>query len=86
VQVLEELGVQDLPLVTAWNKIDACPDPAAVQALAASRADTVAISGATGEGLQELMAAIAGKLAESMVEMEVSCLAGDGLLVVRIIR
>uniref|UniRef100_A0A383VVV6 Hflx-type G domain-containing protein n=1 Tax=Tetradesmus obliquus TaxID=3088 RepID=A0A383VVV6_TETOB len=70
-QVLEELGVQDLPLVTAWNKIDACPDPAAVAALAASRADTVAISGATGEGLQALMAAVAGKLAESMVEMEV---------------
>ncbi|KAF6258260.1 hypothetical protein COO60DRAFT_1701428 [Scenedesmus sp. NREL 46B-D3] len=69
--VLEDLGVQDLPLVTAWNKIDACPDPAAVRALAASRADTVAISGATGEGLQQLMAAVAGKLAESMVEMEV---------------
>jgi hypothetical protein len=73
-QVLEELGVQDLPLVTAWNKIDACPDPAAVRALAASRSDTVAISGASGEGLAELMAAISGKLAESMVEMEVGCL------------
>lgn len=70
-QVLEELGVQDLPLITAWNKIDACADPEAVCALAASRPDTVAISGATGEGLDQLMAAIAGKLAESMVEMEV---------------
>lgn len=70
-QVLEELGVQDLPLITAWNKLDACADPEAVRALAASRADTVAISGATGEGLEELMAAIAGKLSESMVEMEV---------------
>eukprot|EP00879_Flechtneria_rotunda_P024615 GHRR01026113.1.p1 GENE.GHRR01026113.1~~GHRR01026113.1.p1 ORF type:complete len:432 (+),score=149.28 GHRR01026113.1:241-1536(+) len=70
-QVLEELGVQDLPLVTAWNKMDACPDPAAVQALATSRPDTVAMSGVTGEGLQELLTTIAGKLAESMVEMEV---------------
>lgn len=69
--MLEELGVQDLPLVTAWNKIDACPNPDAVRALAGSRRDTVAISGATGEGLEDLMVAIAEKLAESMVEMEV---------------
>lgn len=59
--------------MTAWNKIDACGNPDAVRALAASRSDTVAISGATGEGMDDLLAAIAEKLAESMVEMEVSC-------------
>ena len=69
--MLEELGVQDLPLVTAWNKIDACPSPDAVRALASTRKDTVAISGGTGEGLDNLLAAISEKLAESMVEMEV---------------
>lgn len=77
-QVLEELGVQELPLITAWNKIDACADPSAVRRLVASRSDTVAISGATGEGLEQLMAAVSGKLAESMVEMEVGCLLSLG--------
>jgi hypothetical protein len=26
-QVLDDLGVGNIPLVTAWNKLDACPDP-----------------------------------------------------------
>eukprot|EP00775_Hariotina_reticulata_P012176 gene12176-12313_t len=52
-------------------QVDACPDPAAVKALAASRSDTVAISGATGEGMTELLEAIAAKLAEGMAEMQV---------------
>jgi 50S ribosomal subunit-associated GTPase HflX len=75
-QVLEDLQVQDLPLVTAWNKVDTCPDPAAVKALAGSRRDTVAISGATGEGMTELLEAIAAKLAEGMAETQVGHLAG----------
>lgn len=70
-QVLDEIGVQDLPMITAWNKIDACPNPAAVRALAASRPDVVAVSGATGEGLDELLEMVAVKLAENMVDMQV---------------
>lgn len=60
-------------MITAWNKIDACPNPAAVRALAASRPDVVAVSGATGEGLDELLEMVAVKLAENMVDMEVRC-------------
>lgn len=40
-QVLDELRVHNVPIVTAWNKIDACPNPDAVRALAAGRSDTV---------------------------------------------
>lgn len=58
-------------MITAWNKIDACPNPAAVRALAASRPDVVAVSGATGEGLNELLELVALKLAENMVDVEV---------------
>jgi GTP-binding protein HflX len=69
--VLDEIGVQDLPMITAWNKVDACANPAAVRALAASRSDVVAVSGATGEGLAELLELVAVKLAENMVDMQV---------------
>lgn len=47
-QVLEEIGATGLPLLTAWNKVDAAPHPAALRTLAGRRLDTVAISGATG--------------------------------------
>mgnify|MGYP001807599042 CR=1 FL=1 len=69
--MLDEIGVQDLPIITAWNKIDACTNPEAVRALAASRPDVVAVSGATGEGLEELLQLVADKLAENMVDMQV---------------
>jgi hypothetical protein len=51
--------------------MDACTNPEAVRALAASRPDVVAVSGATGEGLEELLQLVADKLAENMVDMQV---------------
>jgi 50S ribosomal subunit-associated GTPase HflX len=33
-QVLEELDMGSLPVITAWNKSDACPDPEQVTMLA----------------------------------------------------
>jgi 50S ribosomal subunit-associated GTPase HflX len=73
---LDEIGVQDLPIITAWNKIDACPSPAAVRALAASRPDVVAVSGVTGEGLEELLELVAQRLADNMVDMQVGWCGG----------
>jgi hypothetical protein len=68
-QVLEEIQAQHIPVMTAWNKVDACPDPQLVRALAADQPDTHVISGRSGEGLPELLAAIGGKLQESMVQV-----------------
>lgn len=70
-QVLAELKGSSVPLVTAWNKVDAAPAPDRVREVAGSRPDTVAISGVTGEGVEELLATISAKLAESMAEVEV---------------
>eukprot|EP00200_Dunaliella_tertiolecta_P002918 CAMPEP_0202349620 /NCGR_PEP_ID=MMETSP1126-20121109/7035_1 /ASSEMBLY_ACC=CAM_ASM_000457 /TAXON_ID=3047 /ORGANISM="Dunaliella tertiolecta, Strain CCMP1320" /LENGTH=567 /DNA_ID=CAMNT_0048941459 /DNA_START=1727 /DNA_END=3430 /DNA_ORIENTATION=- len=70
-QVLDELDMGSIPVVTAWNKADACPDPDQVRKVAARRRDTVCISGLTGEGLEPLMDLISAKLAQSMVEVEV---------------
>ena len=47
-QVLEELGADGLPLITVWNKVDACAQPDMVWKLAANRPNTVALSAMTG--------------------------------------
>ena len=41
-----------------WNKIDLVADPSALRAAAAARGDVVIISAVTGEGVQELRAAL----------------------------
>jgi GTP-binding protein HflX len=68
-KVLAELGAANVPTLTAWNKLDACADGAAVRAVAARRDGTVAVSARTGEGLEELLAAVAARLADVMVRL-----------------
>jgi len=71
-RVLKELQVEHIPLVTAWNKVDLCPSPDEVFAIAGRRRDsTVCISGRTGEGLDELFALVQAKLVEAMDEVAV---------------
>ncbi|KAK9834031.1 hypothetical protein WJX81_004759 [Elliptochloris bilobata] len=55
--VLAELGVDHLPLVTVWNKIDAVAAPETVRAVASAREGdgTVCISAATGEGMDGML-------------------------------
>ena len=71
--MLDDLDVSEagIPLISAWNKIDAADDPEALKTLAGGRSNVVAISGATGEGLGELMKIIGRTLEEQMTEMEV---------------
>lgn len=48
-RILEELRVsEELPMVTAWNKVDSHVDPDVVRRVANTRPDTVAVSGSTG--------------------------------------
>lgn len=48
-RILEELQVsEELPMVTAWNKLDAHGNPDVVRGVASSRPDTVAVSGSSG--------------------------------------
>ena len=75
-RVLREIGVADgAPTVVAWNKIDAADSRRgagagdAARALAATRTgerETVCVSAATGEGLEELRRAVAAKLSEAL--------------------
>lgn len=78
-KVLDELQTPDIPIITAWNKVDACADPESLRAIARQRQDTVCVSGKTGEGLEELLSLIGTSLEHSMTEVEVLLpyIAGD---------
>jgi GTP-binding protein HflX len=70
-EVLDELGATDLPVVTALNKIDELPDPAMARSAAAEGTNNVAISALTGEGLPELLVSIERVLDEELVRVTV---------------
>ena len=71
VQVLEELDVGHIPMVSVWNKKDVCADPEMVQAVADKRDNTVCISAQTGQGLPQLLHLIEAKIQESMLPVDV---------------
>ncbi|KAK9785872.1 hypothetical protein WJX73_005944 [Symbiochloris irregularis] len=71
-KVLQDLGVGDRALVTVWNKVDACSEPAMVQATARERESTCATSAATGEGIGELHEILEAQLAAML--QPVQCL------------
>jgi GTP-binding protein HflX len=59
--VLNEIGAADVPRLVAWNKADAA-DAETVKQLIASHSGSVALSAATGEGVQELLVTIGDRL------------------------
>jgi GTP-binding protein HflX len=63
-QVLHEIGVSGVPIVPVFNKIDRAGNPAAVQAVLSRHPGSVAISAATGGGLDDLRTRL-GELALS---------------------
>ena len=64
--VLEEIGAQDLPEVIVFNKVDRA-DSASLGRLRNLHPDAAFISATTGEGVDELLATIAERLAEGSV-------------------
>lgn len=70
-QVLSEMDVADIPVLTVWNKVDQCAEPGAVLAVAAGRRDTVCTSAVSGTGLDRLLERIEDLLGESMRPVEV---------------
>ena len=60
--VLAELGAGDKPTLTVFNKIDLLPDRDALNPLRRHFPEALFISTRTGEGLPELLHAMAGQL------------------------
>jgi GTP-binding protein HflX len=59
--VLREIDAGDVPVLLAWNKADAA-DADDVKALLASHPGSVALSAATGTGVEDLLAAVGDRI------------------------
>ena len=53
--MLEEIKATHLPLMTVWNKVDACAQPQKIREIASRRPNTVAVSAETGDGIPDLL-------------------------------
>jgi GTP-binding protein HflX len=76
--VLAELGLDKKPTLLVLNKTDKAPDRSFLDVLKAHHAESVAISAACGDGLDQLEAAVRGALAERALEAEVETGVANG--------
>jgi GTP-binding protein HflX len=76
-QVLREIGAGDLPELLVINKIDVA-DTTAVERLRRLHPGSVAVSAVTGEGRDQLVAAMMTALEESTAEVELLVPYSDG--------
>ncbi len=74
--VLDELGAKGKPTITVFNKVDRTIDPWHAGRLRAELPDAVYVSAKTGEGIEELVAAIGRLLADDSPALEFA-LPGD---------
>jgi GTP-binding protein HflX len=80
-ETLGEIGASHIPVVTALNKIDRLPDPAAARQVLVDYADSVAISAITKEGLPDLVTAIESQLFETFIPITVRLPYTEGALI-----
>lgn len=76
--VLAELGCDQKPTILVLNKIDAMADRSELQVLMSHHPRAIAISGLTGEGIEDLEDAVMRALAADFAEAEVVTDAGNG--------
>ncbi|MCA0045036.1 GTPase HflX [Celeribacter litoreus] len=72
-KILSDLGIkEDAPMLEVWNKIDLLPDEAREARLerAADADDIFAISAVTGEGIDDLLAAVSAYFEEDKITRE----------------
>ncbi len=76
--VLEELGCADKPTILVLNKIDKIEDRSNLHVMMALHPKAVAVSGATGEGIDQLTEAVVIALTKDFVEVVVTADAANG--------
>jgi GTP-binding protein HflX len=79
-EVLKELDCGDKPTLLVLNKVDRVSDRSTLDLLRAHHPKSVAVSGATGEGLRDLADAVAGMLGSAVMRLAVTVPAGNGKL------
>jgi len=70
-ETLVEIGAGDIPIITAFNKIDLLKDPDGAVATLEEFSNTYPISALTGDGLEVLLSAVEDELFEAYLELEV---------------
>jgi GTP-binding protein HflX len=79
-RVLDEVGAGKVPSVTVLNKVDALADRMALQLIGETNGPVLSVSAKTGEGLEDLAAAVMEYIERSQVEVELTAHPGDGRL------
>jgi len=77
-QVLAELGCKDKPTLLVLNKVDRVSEPSYLQVLQSHHRRSVAISAASGKGLEELAAAVIEMLSADFANAEIDMAAANG--------
>lgn len=70
-ETLVDIGAQDIPMVTALNKIDLLTHPESMSAVLSNQTPTIAISALTGAGTEDLLRLVEGQLFENYTEVTV---------------
>lgn len=70
-ETLVHIGAGDIPIITAFNKVDRLKDPISAIAALDEFPNTFPISALTGQGLEELLAGIEEQLFETHIDLDV---------------
>ena len=76
--VLEEIGAASQPLLAVFNKVDRLPAEVSGEAIAARHGGGVVVSAVTGQGLDQLRAALLAARREQHVELTLDIPYADG--------
>ncbi len=79
-KVLEEIGVDDSESILILNKADAVEDRSLLDVLRIRHENSVAVSAASGLGIDRLTAMVAERLSDGYVEAEIETNVGNGRL------
>ncbi|MHB0966853.1 MAG: GTPase HflX [Bellilinea sp.] len=80
-ETLVDIGAQEIPMVTALNKIDLLASPEMISAALSQRTPTIPISALTGQGAEDLLRLIEGQLFENYTQVIVHIPYRDGQLI-----
>lgn len=80
-ETLVQIGAGDIPIITAFNKIDRLKDPSGAVAKLDEFPNTFPISALTGQGLEDLLVGIEEQLFETHFEVDVQIPYDQGQLI-----
>lgn len=80
-ETLVEIGAGEIPIITAFNKIDKLKDPEGAVDTLEDFSNTYPVSALTGQDLEELLSAIEDALFETYIELDVRVPFDEGQLI-----